>query len=61
MCWAGGVLALRVRLINIGSAGSGMTEEVHSLTNHNPSPAISRGAVPGGFIALGLGLILVFL
>lgn len=54
-------MALRVRLINIGSAGSGMTEEVHSLTNHNPSPAISRGAVPGGFIALGLGLILVFL
>lgn len=61
MCWAGGVLALRDRLINTGNAGLGMTEEVHSLTNCKPNPAKSLGAVPGGFIAVGLGLILVSL
>lgn len=55
MCWTGGVLALRVRLINTGNAGLGMTEELHSLTNPNPkpNPAISLGALLGGFHYFG--------
>lgn len=54
-------MALRDRLINTGNAGLGMTEEVHSWTSCKPNPAKSLGAVPGGFIAVGLGLILVSL
>lgn len=44
-----------------GNAGLGITEEVRSLTNHKPNPAISLAAVPGDFVALGLGLVLVSL
>lgn len=54
-------MALRVRLTKTGNAGLGITEEVHSLANHKPNPAISPAAIPGGFTALGLGLILVSL
>lgn len=53
------MLAIRVRLTSTGNAGLGMTEEVHSLANSKPHPAVTLGAVLGDFIALGLGLILV--